>query len=428
MKPSYYNFIYDFQEDPEKHVFYNARTNALALVEKEQYAAYQAFEADHQAPLDEEFEKNLKYGGYIVDDDYNELDAIKYRMLNARYNTKGLGLTIAPTSDCNFRCVYCYEKDSQKHPPMSQEVQDKIVEFVKAKANEITRLSISWYGGEPLLALSVIEFLTEKFLEICEQHNIQYSAGMITNGYLLTKEVANKLNDMKVDRIQVTLDGTAEQHNKRRPLAGGGPTFDVIVHNLKEIKDTYKGRIVLRVNTDRTNIKDVPQITDIVKKAGLEATVMPYLARVENINGCCDSGECYRPEEFADIEHEFQDQTGKLMTAYPMLKSKYCGADTANSFVIDADGLMYKCWNDIGISERSVQRIGEAGVNEKQLYRYMLFDPTEVEPCTTCKYLPICMGGCPGQRLQNGEVKCDMIRYSLDKLMRKLPKKMEEKK
>ena len=70
MKPSYYNFIYDFQEDPEKHVFYNARTNALALVEKEQYAAYQAFEADHQAPLDEEFEKNLKYGGYIVDDDY----------------------------------------------------------------------------------------------------------------------------------------------------------------------------------------------------------------------------------------------------------------------------------------------------------------------------------------------------------------------
>lgn len=31
MKPSYYNFIYDFQEDPEKHVFYNARTNALIL-------------------------------------------------------------------------------------------------------------------------------------------------------------------------------------------------------------------------------------------------------------------------------------------------------------------------------------------------------------------------------------------------------------
>ena len=99
-----------------------------------------------------------------------------------------------------------------------------------------------------------------------------------------------------------------------------------------------------------------------------------------------------------------------------------------NSFVIDADGLMYKCWNDIGISERSVQRIGEAGVNEKQLYRYMLFDPTEVEPCRSCKYLPICMGGCPCQRLQNGEVKCDMIRYSLDKLMRKLPRKLEEKK
>ena len=96
MKPSYYNFIYDYSEDATKHVFYNARTNALALVDEPQYTAFVDFEHDNSKPLDEEFEKNLRYGGYVVDDDVDELDEIKFRMYSGRFSTKFLGLTIAP--------------------------------------------------------------------------------------------------------------------------------------------------------------------------------------------------------------------------------------------------------------------------------------------------------------------------------------------
>ena len=58
--------------------------------------------------------EDLKHGGYILRDDIDELELISLNLLQSRYSTSGLGLTIAPTSDCNFRCIYCYEKESLK--------------------------------------------------------------------------------------------------------------------------------------------------------------------------------------------------------------------------------------------------------------------------------------------------------------------------
>ena len=38
-----------------------------------------------------------------------------------------------------------------------------------------------------------------------------------------------------------------------------------------------------------------------------------------------------------------------------------CGAISLNSFVIGPDGALYKCWNDIGYSERSIGNL-EKGI------------------------------------------------------------------
>lgn len=89
---------------------------------------------------------------------------------------------------------------------MSRDVQEKVVELVKARAESVMRLSVTWYGGEPLLALDIIENLTNKFLEICEEHKIRYDAGIVTNGYLLTTKAAERLKDLRITHIQITVD------------------------------------------------------------------------------------------------------------------------------------------------------------------------------------------------------------------------------
>ena len=61
----------------------------------------------------------------------DELDVLRYRMLRARYGTDSLAFTLAPTNDCQFDCVYCYEKGVLTNKYMTQEIQDKIVEMLK---------------------------------------------------------------------------------------------------------------------------------------------------------------------------------------------------------------------------------------------------------------------------------------------------------
>ena len=70
--------------------------------------------------------EDLYKGGFIVDNDFDELKELELRLLHGRFSSNSLGLTLAPTSDCNFRCIYCYEKDVIKPTYMTEEVQDGV--------------------------------------------------------------------------------------------------------------------------------------------------------------------------------------------------------------------------------------------------------------------------------------------------------------
>ena len=69
--------------------------------------------------------------------------------------TNILNLTVLPTEQCNFRCVYCYE--SFCRGGMSPVVVTALERFLDLRAPGLDRLSIAWFGGEPLLAADVVE-------------------------------------------------------------------------------------------------------------------------------------------------------------------------------------------------------------------------------------------------------------------------------
>ncbi len=72
----------------------------------------------------------------------------------------GVGLTICTTMGCNFDCPYCFE--NHKAGKMSAEVQDDVVALAERMLDAAQRkaLSVTWFGGEPLLAPDVIEALS----------------------------------------------------------------------------------------------------------------------------------------------------------------------------------------------------------------------------------------------------------------------------
>ncbi len=214
MKESNYNFFYEVEDGL---LAYNVKTNAMAVVEEEKVEELKRI-LQGEPSEDKKFIEELTYGGFLVEDDTDELKELRHEMYASRFSNNALNLTIAPTSDCNFRCFYCYEKDVLHTQRMQDETAEKLVKFVEEKAKGIERLSVNWYGGEPMLEYHRICELSERFMNICEKYDVAYDAAMVSNGYLLTADKLEKLISYKVSSIQITLDGMKETHDSRRVI------------------------------------------------------------------------------------------------------------------------------------------------------------------------------------------------------------------
>lgn len=412
-KQSNYNFIYD-NSDKDGVIIYNARTGALATLKEKQYKIFQDYLLLGTNIEDLEFEKKLLQCGFLIHKDVDEKFLIKTGLMKGRYNTNRLSLTIAPTMACNFRCIYCFEQGQYKNSIMNQDTMENTIKFVRNHISNVKYLHISWFGGEPLMAMSVIELLSEKLIQLCEENGIEYSANIVTNGYLMTREVAEKLKEYQVKSVQVTIDGCRSIHDLRRPLANGKGTYDQIMKNLIEVSNVLP--INIRINVDSRNLNSVNEVAQFLKSHNLQNTIYPYLAMVVPVEGVYQEQDCISDKAYSKQNIKFMiDNQLSLTYAYPFPKSNYCMADSCNGWVIDSEGYLYKCWCDIGNEEKQMGSIDSECKyvdRSKLINSYLEFDPTIDEKCSACKVLPICMGGCPNSRLK-GQMACAEKKYNL---------------
>lgn len=432
MKPSAYNFFFPYEHDKNKLIAYNSFSNALVLMDKDKHEIFRDFCNDGTPISDEEFIGQLEKGRFLIEDDCNELDLLRFRMLKSRYNNNYLSLTIAPTADCNFRCPYCYEKDVISPDYMTKEVEDAVIKLVESQVKTISSLFVNWYGGEPLMNVSTIERLSERFIELCKENGIDYRANIVTNGYLLTEEICKLFNRLKIISMQITLDGSKEIHDVRRPLVAGGGTFDTIVGNLLDYKDILPSYVNLRINIDRENADSGRDVVEFLKDNGLLGKVRPYLGQLFS-NDVYEQKKCFDTCDFSEEEFDFYSEAivknnYNYMNRYPRPVSNFCVADTLNDHVVGADGNMYKCWKDIGDNEKCIgSLIEDKKYNDNLFLNYMLYDATSSEKCSECNLLPICMGGCPYVRLEEKNSEgCPRYKFILDSYLRVIAKKIED--
>ncbi len=437
MKKSRYNLFLNLEDTK---LAFNGMTCALAEVDGEFDKIYSDIENVDINLIDEKSKKlisDMKAGGYIIDDTCDEIKILKYRNQRGKFDTDFVSLVIAPTMACNFACPYCYEK--AKSGIMSEKVQNKLIEIVENSAKMKKRIDVTWYGGEPLLAKKVIYSLSEKFIELCEKYNVDYYAGIITNGYLLSEGDEELFKKYKIHDIQITIDGTRDIHNKRRILKKDPEkgTFDTIITNIERLYNAGL-EIDIRVNIDKNNIGDTKELILFFKEKNMTKLninfghVSAYTEFNENIGNECLSMANYAAESLLLQEFLFEngfDASG--FPYYPGIKGNYCGADSISTYVIDAEGYKYKCWNEVGNIKEAVGNIliDSENYQDKWISReieYMTWNPFENELCMSCDILPICMGGCPYNGVSKGDQKCERWKFSLSKSLIKMYEQKKE--
>lgn len=261
MKISKYNLLYDLENGDK--IIYNTRTLGLAVLEKKDIEVLNNIE---EYTIENSVVSDLYESGFVIDKECDEIKILKHRLNLGRYNADVLSLVIAPTFACNFKCGYCYEKNGVEKCEnlMSEDVYDALVLFVEKKLVNIKKLDVVWYGGEPLIAIDLIEKLTNKFISLCEKVNVEYECSMITNGYLLDKIMIERIERIGVNTLQITLDGTKEVHDKRRMLKNGLGTHDKILENIRLCNNKFN--IFIRANIDYMNCNYINKLIDEIKK------------------------------------------------------------------------------------------------------------------------------------------------------------------
>ena len=416
MKISNYNI---FKKNDNGIIAYNSYRNSLIKLSNEEYQEYINFSNDYMYELDVDFKESLYKCGFLIEDSLNELEVLKYRMISGRYDKKVLGITIAPTLNCNFRCIYCYEKKYYKNKNMDEETQDAIINYLQNHVDDIEMLSITWYGGEPLLAIDCVKNLSKAFIKICKNKNIKYDAFMVTNGFLLDSAYANILKECEISGIQITLDGNEKEHNSKRFLVNGGKTYATIVENIRETCDFFN-KVVVRMNCSYDNIESFNELHDYFKSACI-SNVELYMSPIRNIDGCYNNSSCISRDDFLEKEYlllkklpqvEFEKY---VLNKYPFLTSNICGADKLNTLVISPEGDMYKCWSDLGNENLKFGNIRD--LSKIEITNYIIYlnsEPYNDEKCKECKIYPICLGGCPYERRVDYKDKCE---YNQEYLM-----------
>lgn len=418
LKYSQFNLVDEIKSGV--YSIYNTKSRYHLILNLTQYSSHAALlqhsELIPQLPkamVDKLFDK-----GFIVSVEVNELSYLKQKSFAARVNEDhGLVLTILPTLECNFRCVYCFE-DVLQHKNdrvMTAETQDNLVKFVTEKLSQGIKgaLYVKWFGGEPLLALDTMLSVSEKLKVVAKQFGNQYISAMLSNGYLLDRLTKQRIDDLSIFAIQVCLDGPEEIHNKRRPHRGGGNSFQTIIENLRHLTNIVE-RIYIRINTDKTNAASIPFLLKFLKGQGLLECCKYDIGYIDTETGRYTLGQtCSALLKEADIRSIYKSISQGLhalnlenieRAEYPKLLKFACDAQIKEAFIIDPTGNVFRCLNDATIPSRAMFNLNSGHeINSKRGERFLTLDPYNIEECCACAYLPICHGGCPAKLIDLGE-------------------------
>ncbi len=249
--------------------------------------------------------------------------------------------------------------------------------------------------------------------------------GIVTNGYLLNEKIISSLKDFKVEYIQITADGPPHIHNRRKILKSGKGTFDIIYKNLVKAGEHFP--VFVRVNLDRENYPYINELLEYFKNT--PSSIKLYPARAAHIwNEKFKNEKEFTREEFAKVMREFYIKCIENKINYDfvflVMREAYCVASFINGFVINYDGGLYKCWEDLDTDESMKRfKLGDVwkGVTNTSLYiKWILSSPFNHQKCINCVLLPSCMGGCPAVIVKSHKFLCDYDKFSVEEYIKLL--------
>ncbi|GAF75495.1 unnamed protein product, partial [marine sediment metagenome] len=137
------------------------------------------------------------------------------------------------TTCCNMGCVYCIARDLPDLT-MSTETGQKAIDMFINLSEGATSLEIVFTGGEPFLEFTTLKNLIHYAQQRATTAGVDIYFIVKTNGTILDQTIIKFLKTNSI-KLVLSIDGTAENHDKYRRDSSGNRTHHIVSHNLKTV-------------------------------------------------------------------------------------------------------------------------------------------------------------------------------------------------
>jgi radical SAM protein with 4Fe4S-binding SPASM domain len=157
------------------------------------------------------------------------------------------------TRACNLSCVHCYAS-ATPGPAPDELTYDESISLIKSLADYGVPV-ILFSGGEPLMHPHLLEFV-----ELTVR--LKTRAVLSTNGLLLGRLEAQKLKDLGLSYVGISLDGLAGPHDRIRGCQGA---FQGALEAIRTAREVGL-KVGLRLTLTRSNQGDLNAFFDLIEE------------------------------------------------------------------------------------------------------------------------------------------------------------------
>jgi radical SAM protein with 4Fe4S-binding SPASM domain len=308
------------------------------------------------------------------------------------------------THACNLACVHCLSACSQRHP------QELTTDEALGLLDQLAALKVFWFtlgGGEPLVRPDVYDLMAHATrLNLCIR--------LTTNGYAVTPETMERLADVNVFSVQVSLDGMRATHDRLRGQPGA---FDRALQALEAFRE-HGYMILVNTAASAANVEEIPELARLAARIGVTSMkvgpVVPLGRGAQNRDslGLAPAQLKYLATQMREVESQVRNQMALqldglfcfLLEPEPQRRvpddgvGPGCSAGVSQ-VVVTCDGEVYPCPYIRDLSVGSVRRQSLAEIWQSELLAPLRqLDRSRLKgKCGGCGYRPsLCTGGCRG--------------------------------
>lgn len=382
-----------------KTLVFNTLSKSLTLLDPEVAAQLQTTTSHQEGQLPsltEHERESLLQTGVLISNQIDEIAKLRFQRTHAKFGSGYALIIILFTVRCNFACTYCYQDTLPTAEDLSLSDWKIINRFIEEQvtSKRVRKLEVVLFGGEPLLNDTVL-LKAAVDLRMLEKLGIGVNLSLNTNGSLLDKKLVEQLSPL-IDSVAITIDGPKARHDKLRPFADGGDSYERVYDAFRLCLESAIPHVKLRTNFQPNEIDMVRQfLTDFANSLPNIGEVEVSFSEIAPTLSELHSG-CYTPDTAGrSLAMGLYREAQTLGYRFPGFgfSPGVCSAETPDSMVIDPNLIVYKCLSQL--PDQGCARITPDAKLEPTSSDWYEIPNRHPECVYNCKYGPICHGGCP---------------------------------